>query len=189
MTNYTAQPETAAHKVLSHLHKHPLDELDAADIALKFGTKGHEVDALLAGAVTAGLLTRRAAKRAGLPVYLAGPNLPKWQPAGGPNATPTALWPATPPKPPKAKREPAPVIDVGSVTVESGLPLPEVRRKRTDWPALFERFTKPGMCSSPLPRAVKTTLQSQANQWFRAKGWKYAIRTVSDTHLRIWRTE
>jgi hypothetical protein len=181
-TTATATPTTES-KVCAHFLKYPDDELDCADIAQQFGVKATQVDALLASAVAAGRLNRVVRNR--LAVYLAGPLLARAQ-------APAAPPPAPPAMPAKAKRKlPPPIPDDALTAVEEGVPAPphaKTGMKRTNWHVLFERL-KPGLCSCPLPIAHIGAAKAAAKKYSKEQGGTYRVAAISDTHMRIWRTE
>jgi hypothetical protein len=190
--SYTPAAGTLPHRVCAYFVKHPEEKLSAADIALKFDVDANGIPANLATAMTHKLVERvRGA-------YRGGPNLHKQAldtDSSSSSAAPAPLaafprpaFPATPRA--TRKRARLPVLDVSALPIEADVPLPPARSggRSTDWPVLFERLTKAGLCSSPLPIEQKHSLKNAADKWFKAHGGTFAIRTISDTHLRIWRT-
>lgn len=184
--SYTPQADSLAAKVVGHLRKHPDDELASTDIAAMFKVHAKDVDALLSGAVAAGALNRRSARGDKVPVFMAGVRIAAVAPA------PAAAAPSFPTMPPptRTRRAPLPVFDAAALAVEADVAMPASKRgAQTDWPVLFERLTEVGMCSCPLPKLVKGSLAGAANAWFKPRGLAFAIRAISDTHLRIWRVD
>ena len=187
--SYVPAAGTLPNRVCAYFIKNPEEALSTQDIALKFDASPNSISTNLAAALGAKLLERFKSGGSLAWQYRAGAALARLHKDLGTDAAPTlGAFSRVPP----AERKPqvrAPSIDLTTVSIEANVPMPASVRKRTDWSVVFERFAAPGMCSSPLPRECKSSLSSQAAEWFKAKGWKYAIRTVSDTHLRIWRTE
>jgi hypothetical protein len=187
-TIYTPAAGALDGRVCAYFLKHRDEQLSPNDIALKFDAPVSLVEAALANAITTRLLER----------VRGGPGGRVWQYRAGQRIVAlliTAGAPATskpPPFPPAAKRprKPPVVVDAASIKIERDVALPEARfsKPRTNWPVLFERLAEPNLCSSPLPREVRGTLNKAAGEWFGKRGWKFTIRAISDTHIRIWRT-
>jgi hypothetical protein len=92
----------------------------------------------------------------------------------------------------RKKRVQLQALDLTAVDVHDDVPLPDAKRgpRHTEWRVLFERLAKPGLCSSPLPIEHKNSLKNAAAAWAKDRAdFKFAIRAISDTHIRIWRTE
>lgn len=47
----------------------------------------------------------------------------------------------------------------------------------------------PGMHSSQLPIEYKASLKGAVAKWIKERGGKFVVRDITDTHMRIWRTE
>lgn len=65
---------------------------------------------------------------------------------------------------------------------------PRVTSQRLAWAGLLERMAV-GQCSAPLPNAHKAAAKGAVNAFVKDKGGKFTVAAVSDTHIRIWRTE
>jgi hypothetical protein len=194
--SYIPASGTLPHRVCAYFVKHPEEELSAADVALKFDVAVNKVSANLSIALTHKLIERVRNGGAAW-AYRGGPNLHKALGNGNADAysAPVLPRPAFPtvaqPLKPRLKRPRLEVLDLSAVAIDADVPMPDKRSgvRNTDWPVLFERLTKPGLCSSPLPIEHRHSLKSAAEKWFKAHGGTFAIRVISDTHLRIWRTE
>lgn len=101
----------------------------------------------------------------------------------------SSVFNAVPP-PPRKKREPLPPIDLTAVEVAADTPAPQNRSDSApEWPVLLARLTAAGLHSSPLPIAYQASLKAAVAVWRKAHGGKFVVRAISNTHLRIWRTE
>jgi hypothetical protein len=157
------------------------ERLSARDITAKFDCPPGSVHAGLKSALEHGWLRRQGSD------FMAGPNLPAGSQASTAQHAAQAIARPTPRKPRAAPVRPLPD---SALTVEANVPMPPVKGvERTNWPALFAKLTKPGLCSAPLPAAYRGALQKAAKEWSKQRGGGYAIRAVSDEHIRIWRTE
>lgn len=115
---------TLAERVLAFFRANATEELEAVDIAAKFGCSSSSVPALLATALRDGLIVR---KKNGLGswIYIAGPSLfktaatpapaPADPAAGAANAE--AAWPAPKRKAASGRRSPLPLLDVSALAV------------------------------------------------------------------------
>lgn len=199
--SYTPIPGSLADRVCAYFRRHSDEELSADDIALKFDSHANSVATSLAPSIGARYLerVRNAASGRGY-VYRAGTAIARsGQPGSAPvaaaaDSAPSAALPAFPanPTPQRKKRPPLPVLDLETVAVEADVPLPPARSgpRRTDWSVLFARLSKPGLCSSPLPIEVKHSLKNAAEKFAKANpSFKFTLRVISETHLRIWRIE
>jgi len=95
---------------------------------------------------------------------------------------------------PKKKRvfKPRPPIDVASIKVERNVPIPVASRGPgavNQWQPLLDKLQHPNTASAPVPIEYRHSLKNAAEKHFKAKGGKFTLRVVSDTHIRIWRTE
>jgi hypothetical protein len=188
MNTTTPAPSTLGARVCLHFTQHPDDEMDAVDIADKFAVKSRDVDALLTSEVAAGRLNRVVRNR--LAVYLRGPML--LRPAAATTSLRGTTAAAAAAAKVKRKLVKLPEIDVAAIAVDAKLPLPArtAGRRAPQWSVLLDRLVKPGQHSAPIPIEFKSSLKGAASK--RAKdsgGGRYAVHAVSETHVRIWRTE
>jgi hypothetical protein len=213
MTQYTPQEGSLPDRVIRYFRSNMAEELLIVDIVQKFGVQGAAaVTPLLQRAVNAQWLQREVQN--GRVAYSAGQRLRDdlvaraphqaaggaAQPAAAP-APPPAVAPAPPPaaqshqpdtpKRKRAVRVPLPHIDFAAVPVER-VPMPTKSTsngRRGLWEPLFDRLTETGLASGPLPEAVRGALGAAALDYGRKHGSKFAIRKVSEEHIRIWRTQ
>lgn len=172
---YTPKPGTLVASVVDFFAKNPEEELSLPDIAQKWDVDSRGVHASLHGAIINRVLVRTGGN------YHAGPQLRS-------AATPAMPPPSRATKPRKAAPPP---LDLEDIAVVADVPLPSraPTAKRTQWPVLLARLDKPGLCSAPLPAEYRTSLNSAAKRWAKDNpGFAFALRQVSDTHIRIWRT-
>jgi hypothetical protein len=190
--SYTPTAGALDGRLCLHLARVPDDELSPADIARKFDTPVTLVEVSLASAITARVLERKRGGTGGRTwMYCRGPRFEAAMAAAAaePAPSPKPPFPGMPP-PSRTKRAPLPVFDAAALAVEADVAMPASKRgAQTDWPVLFERLTAVGMCSCPLPKLVKGSLAGAANAWFKPRGLAFAIRAISETHLRIWRVD
>lgn len=176
--NYLPTHDSLAGRVCAWFAKASDDDevLSSADIVLKFDANAASVGALLAPAVTAGLLKRHAG------VYSAGPHIGRVAPDRH----------AEPAESAKARRRatPPPPIDPTAVTLHEDVPLPQrAGSQALAWGALLERM-KPGQATAVLSLAYKTIAKNAIKTHATAgKAGKFTVAAISDTQMRIWRTE
>ena len=198
-TSYTPREGSVAWKVIQFLQANRDEQLDADLISAKCDCVRANVHTLLGPAVQAGLLVRSEDVPSGELVYSAGSGaaLPPEQPT----ASPFHAWlerrgqdsaegrpqrrPPTIPAPPPAKRAPsAPFrIDVGTVQIDKGVPLPG-RRQPMDWTPLLGKLEVGD--SFLLPAAAKSAIGSAVKVHKDATGMQLTTRTV-DGGIRVWR--
>jgi hypothetical protein len=208
MSDYYPQEGSLGARVCDWFLDDNLDEeLTSADISQKFDVQNSgAVTSLMQRCVAAGLLTREL--RGGAAVYAAGPRLAAVRAA---SEAAHQATPAPQPRPaldmavhalagtpeqasPKRKpptRVPLPQIDTAAVPVER-LPMPShssSNGRPRPWQLMLERLTEAGLCSGPLPEAVRGALGAAALDYGRKHGRKFAIRKVDIHHIRIWRTQ
>jgi hypothetical protein len=180
---------TLVDQVCEHFIKHPDDELDAGDIASQFKVPITRVDAYLNSGVASGRLNR-IGKVGTLPTFCAGPLLAK-PPAPAVNGKASSA-PLPPTAAAKKPRTILPPIDAAALAVDASEPIPTKRLippRAPTWPPLLERLVKVGQHSSIIPKAYKAGLKAASAKWAKEHGGKFAVFEVSDTHVRIWRTE
>lgn len=200
---YTPREGSVAWKVIQFLQANRDEQLDADLISAKCECVRANVHTLLGPAVQAGLLVRDEDLESGELVYSAGNGAAL--PPEKPTASPFHAWlerkgqdsaegrpqrrspPPTIPAPPPAKRAPsAPFrIDVSTVQIDKGMPMPG-RKSPMDWTPLLGRlevgdsFLLPGAGKSAIGAAMKTFKDST--------GKVLASRKV-DGGIRVWRVE
>jgi pyruvate/2-oxoglutarate dehydrogenase complex dihydrolipoamide acyltransferase (E2) component len=179
---YQPQADSLAGRVCAYFFRHGEEELSTGDIAIKFDANANSVSALLAGAVTNGLLNRTK-NAGGFGTYSKGPKLAAAMtaPAAPP---PKAATPAPPP---------APLPPPTALTIEAGVPLPPAAGRRTPerdaFVAVFDKMKK-GDSFAITSDACKR-LHNLANSWGKTctPRRKFSMRRLDAKNARIWRAE
>ena len=169
-------------------------KLTPAEIAMKFDAAASGMHSNLQQAVDAGYLQRQNG------IYSAGDDIddaPDYGKLAAADATVKAA--ATQPnaphnvfgaaiKPPRVYTSPdkTPLPDPLGVKLETGIPLPAGRSAQKDWGALLDRM-KPGQ-SCALPKNAHPSLAKIVAARHKAGSEKFAMRTTSETEIRLWRT-
>lgn len=112
---------TLAERVLAFFRANATEELEAVDIAAKFGCSSSSVPALLATALRDGLIVRKK-NSLGSWIYIAGPYLFKGHAAAAPAAeaqggNAEAAWPTPKRKATTGRRSQLPLLDVNALAV------------------------------------------------------------------------
>jgi hypothetical protein len=200
---YRPQPGSVAYKVIEYLTTNPDEELSSSEVGAKFDTSPKQVHSLLGTAVSEGVLVRakdeddEVVYRLGTPIDLIKPN-PGAQPslkASSANSRTTVSgafpgWKA--PSPAKARAKPEPIdIDLDAVAVESDVPIPTgriagslVKDKLT---GLLTRM-EPGQ-SAKLPKRLAASVGKARTELHKSTQREYAIRTVDEQSIRVWRVK
>ena len=179
-STYTPREGSVAFRVLEFLCANPDESLSAADVAVKFDCTRNNVHTLLAPAVSAGSLIRRADPEDGELVYRVGSGAPavSAKPAAAPGSASNPFGAAR-----GAARTPF-WVDAGQLAIDSDVPLPPPTRRRIDWPSVFVRMA-PGD-SFALPARAKSSIAKAITDDKKATGREFATRLV-DGGIRVWR--
>lgn len=176
----TLPADSLGFRVVDYFKSHPDEVLTPRDIASKFDTAPSSVDTMLASAVQAGHLARGQSDAYGV-IY----RLPQSMRKGFPQ-------PFTPSLKEAVKRNRARNLfrlDVSAVTIEKDIPIADSYVRRAPWASIFDRMEVGD--SFQLPKAGKMAV-SHAFSAYRKNGHqavRFALRQISDTHVRVWRTE
>lgn len=191
--SYTPQPDTLPARVCAFFERHRDEVLSAADIALKFDVGANSVGSNLADALTHKLLERFKGAGSSVWQYRAGRNIGGFRaaenkaiPAVRPSPFPTAPVAAK-----KKRKLPPPLPESMLEVVEADVPVPVLAKPggaRTRWATLFERLSRPGLCSCPLPVENMGAGKAAAAKYRKENGHSYTVAAINDTHFRIWRT-
>ncbi|MBC7599700.1 MAG: hypothetical protein H7238_11890, partial [Polaromonas sp.] len=96
----------------------------------------------------------------------------------------SATHPAAPTK--RASPNKAPLPDPAAIALDDDVPMTSARAATPDWAALFDRM-QPGQ-SCKLPKHAKATLAKATQEQHKSSTKRFAIKKISDTEIRIWRT-
>jgi hypothetical protein len=177
-SSYQPPRDSLAWRVIDYLRANPGERLMRSDVATKFSVEASSVDTQLAGAVMAGQLIRDCHDEDGVVWRL------QYRGGGFPVVFAGTLAAAR--KAARAKRNA--LIDISAFKIEKGIPLIEPARRINQWNRLFDGM-EPGD-SVLVPNEARMAL-SHAQLKYRktASHVIFAIRKVSETHTRIWRTD
>ncbi len=172
-----APRDSLAWRVIDFLGANPGESLTRSDVATKFDIDHAVVDTLLAPAVDAGQLVRDVGGADGVVWRLVQPK------AKFPQPFTSSLMAAK--RAARARRNA--LIDISSFVIEKDIPLVEPLRRENQWNNLFSQMI-PGD-SVKVPNEARMALaHAQAKYRKTATNVTFAIRKISDTHTRIWRT-
>ena len=169
--------DSLAFKVIDYFRGHPDEVLTQRDVAKKFDVAPAAVDNMLMPAVASGHLARSQSDEYGV-IF----RLPK---------RPGFPQPFTPSLNEAVKRNRARNLfrlDVSAITIEKDIPVCDAYVRRAPWASIFDKMEVGD--SFQLPKAGKASA-AHAVSSYRKKGHdavRFALRQVSETHIRIWRT-
>lgn len=174
-TNLKAPKDSLIWRVVDYLSANPGERLTRSDVATKFDADAAAIDGELAPAVASGHLIREPHDEDGIVWRLRYRGMKFPAPFTG------TLQAAR-----KAAKARA-LIDVTAFKIESGIPLAEPTKRTNQWDSLFIQF-KPGDSAEYANELRMAVAHAQAKYRKKAPGVVFAIRKVSETHSRIWRT-
>lgn len=173
-TDYTPRAESLPALVVGYCTNHPTAQLGLNAIVELFKPVGRSsIHSQLDKAVEAKLL-KRVQDEDGEYVYQIGPKLRK----------------PTPPEPhqPPATATSAAGLDLSTVTIEDGIPLPTTRTAAPEFATFLPRL-QPGQ-SAQLPYQYRHTLAKAIGETHKAGPARYAIRQNKEAQtLRVWRVK
>ena len=177
-TDLKAPKDSLIWRVVDYLSANPGERLTRSDVAKKFDADAAAIDGELAPAVASGHLIREPHDEDGIIWRL------RYRGAKFPAPFTGTLAAAQ--RAVKTRRHT--LIDVSMFEIEKGVPLVEPAVRRNRWNELFGRM-EPGD-SFQVPDSARMALShAQANyRKTQAQHVRFAIRKVSETHTRIWRT-
>lgn len=191
---YEPEPGSVPARVLDLFVRNPEEEFTSGDLALKYQIRAEKFTALLASAISCGLLLHeRTSLSETTRVWRAGPRLKAWAAAHGAAEVDTALrsrglsGTATP-APARQRRmlKPAgPSIDLAAVPVLKGLPIPEAVRggvNASRYAAMWDRLGVGDAFELPDRQAAGLAAFCKKNR--RA----YTLRTTGPGVKTLWRT-
>jgi len=192
---YTPDKGSTAWKVIEYLTTNRSESLTSAAIEAKFEKPAKQVHSLLAAAVSAGVLIRKEDLNEGELVYKLGRGHAeiKANPGGAPSLGAKLVdevqrvWQ---PQPAAKGRRARIVLDVASLTLEDGIPIPpkESKPRMTDWPALFARMS-PSQAVT-VPEVVKATLKKAITlQHEQHPDTEFTTRMLDGGCIRVWRVK
>ena len=202
------QPEEggAARRVCIWAYDNRDDTLSTADIAVKFGISSkNAVPSLLERAVSTGFL--RIEKVEGCNYYSAGPSIDRLNVPASSTAgleLQRLMTSASQPQraasdkvPASSRKRPGralPFIDLSAVAVVYDEPLPPRRaggKGESYWYPLLKRLDRAGAATAPIDIAYRGSITKGIKLYRRGDraGIEFAVRAVSETHIRVWRTK
>lgn len=197
---YTPREGSVAWKVIQFLQANREEQLDADLISAKCDCDRRNVHTLLGPAVQAELLARREDMESGELVYTAGKVTTPAPAAGGfhgwlerkgqasaeGRGQRGAPPPAIPAPPDAEKKRSAPFyIDVSTVQIDKGVPIPGRGARAIDWAPLLGKLEVGD--SFLLPSAAKSAIGTAMKAFKDVTGKELSSRKVEDG-IRVWRT-
>lgn len=202
---YIPRDGSVAMKVIAFLAGAPDEQLDADLISAKYDCGRNSVRTLLGPSVQAGYLDRTEDLSSGELVYSLGKVALPTSAAGGfkgwlerKGQQSAEGRPARAPKPDAGTPPPAPAgkparapaapfsVDLSTVAIESGIPLPAGKAPTIDWPSLFDRLQLGD--SFQLPAEARSAVGSAATKYRKATGKALSLRRLA-SGIRVWRVE
>jgi hypothetical protein len=179
LAKHRSPQDALSWRVIDFLGANPGERLTRSDVVAKFGVKASTVDDALASAVAAGQLIREVNDEDGVVWRL------RYRAAKFPAPFSGTLAAAR--KAVRARRKPPVVVDFASIKIESGVAVPALPKKGSNWNRLFDRMA-PGQ-SFELPLEARDAA-SHARHAYRSKrpAVVLSVRKVSDTTVRVYRT-
>lgn len=192
---YRTVTGSLAHMVCAFLHANRDEELTRADIAQKFACAPGSIDSALAPAIEHKVISRRDDKAQGCFVYLAGPQMPNYNPG---NAAATEAEANKRPTTHRVKsgtrqtRQELPAPDISQIVVAYDRPMPTGRAKGTSkYTQLFATldrvnasFTLPAIYKDALSKAISSHVRANPDNPAR-----FAVRTIDAETVGVWRTK
>lgn len=166
-------------KVIEWFKNNPDEALSSGDIAVKFDKPQRQVHSFLALAIEAGVLTRETDSDLEL-IYRLGNDVPATKPErtrAHVSLRETMHAPSTPRK--------ALDIDIDSIRIDKGVPMPQGRSKVIDWSALLARMSVGDSCL--LPKRARTQITKVCTQAKRDAGRIFSLRAIDEAQIRVWR--
>ena len=201
--SYEPEAGSVPARVLDLFIRNPEEEFTSGDLALNYQVRSDKFSALLASAVTCGLvLYERTSASEGSKVWRAGPRLKAWAVARHEaalavaaatsrgltqNAAPAVNAPAFPAtKPARRMLKPAgPQIDLSAVPVRKGVPIPEAVRgglNGSRYAALWDKLGVGDCVDLPDRQAAGFAAFCKKNRR------SYTMRTTDQGVKTVWRT-
>lgn len=169
-----------AWRVADYLNANREEVLTRADVAAKFGVDASMVDTLMAPAVAAGFVKMDRGTADG--------NV--WRrPKRLRNAFPAPFTPslAAVARASRTHRRAATLLDIGSIKIERGIPIPNPVRRAKVWDALLSKM-QPGDSFVVPDHARDAVSHAKLDYQRRVKGVRFTVRKIDDTQTRVWRT-
>lgn len=167
-------------RVATYLQSNPSEVLTRGDIAAKFGVQSSMVDTMMSPAVAAGFVK--------LDTGTADGNV--WRrPMRMRSTFPMPFTPSlsAAARSARATRRAGAQLDLGSIRIEKGVPIPDAVRRGQKWDHLFaqmeigDSFAVPAFAHGALGHA-KVEYQR------RTPGTRFTLRKIDETETRIWRS-
>lgn len=167
-------------RVAAYVQANPSEVLTRGDIAAKFSVDASMVDTLLSPAVTAGFVK----------VEHGTPDGTVWRrPLRMRTAFPAPFTPslAAAARASRASRRTGTRLDLSTIKIEKGVPIPDPVRRRQQWEDIFAKMTPgdsfvvPGFAHDALAHA-KVEYQR------RVPGVRFTLRRIDETETRVWRS-
>jgi hypothetical protein len=202
-TAQTYEPEAGSvpARVLDLFIRNPEEEFTSGDLALKYVVRSEKFSALLAGAISCGLLRyERTTASDGSKVWRAGPHLKAWADSRDSAAVAVAAASSrglarAPAAKTSSAAQPArqrrmltpatPSIDLAAVPVLKGVPIPEAVRGGVNgsrYAAMWDRLGVGDAFELPDRQAAGLAAYCKKNRR------SFTVRTTGDGIKTIWRT-
>jgi hypothetical protein len=173
---YAPPQDSLAWRVCDYLRANPGEELMRGDVATKFNVSPAAIDGELQPAVSAHMLERVQTDDSGVVWRLRAQSRGSF-----PRPFSSSVASAR-----RAIRSHQ-LIDISAFVIEKDVPLTDPVKRVNQWGKLFDRMELGD--SFQVPNEVRMALaHAQAKYRKTTGGVIFAIRKVSDSHTRIWRT-
>ena len=174
--SYAPPKDSLAWRVCDYLRANPGEELMRGDVATKFNVSPAAIDGELQPAVSAHLLERVQTDDSGIVWRLRAQSK-------GSFPRPFASSVAAARRAVRSHQ----LIDISAFIIEKGVPLIEPMKRINQWSRLFDRMELGD--SFQVPNEARMALAHAQAKYRKTKtGVMFAIRKVSESHSRIWRT-
>lgn len=186
-------------RVIAYFQKNLSAKLTNAELAMKFEIDAKNTSALLSMAIEAGFIARSSG------YYTAGDDIdqaPDYGSVAQADATikAAASAPGAAHSPfahvykgealaaPNKRASPSkqPLPDLAVIALDDDVPLARVRPAAPDWATLFDRMQAGQSCA--LPKAAGHTLRKATQEQHKLITKRFAVKKISDTEIRVWRT-
>jgi hypothetical protein len=191
-TAQTYEPEAGSvpARVLDLFIRMPDEEFTSGDLALKYVVRAEKFSALLAGAISCGLLRyERTTGSDGGKVWRAGPHLKAWADSRGSAAVAVAAASsrglAQPARPRRPLKPASAAIDLAAAPVLKQLPIPEAVRGGVNgsrYAAMWDRLGVGDAFELPAQQVAGLAAYCRKNRR------SFTVRTTGDGIKTIWRT-
>lgn len=167
-------------RVAAYVQSNPSEVLTRGDIATKFGVDASMVDTLVSPAVTAGFVKVEHGTADGT----------VWRrPMRMRTAFPAPFTPslAAVARAGRSSRRVGTRLDISTIRIEQGVPIPSPSRRTAQWDDLFAKMG-PGDSFVVPAFAHGAVAHAKVDYQRRVPGVKFTLRKIDDTQTRVWRS-